>query len=591
MGDSALTIGWPDEGSLRPCDIAQAAARIREAAIPGVAETVPAYRTLTVILDRGSLGGQGETDGWSSSLAELADRLLLAVRSGEDAAADRPVRVVKLNAAFGGEAGPDLADCAARSGMGAEEFVNAYASNEYVVQMIGFAPGFPYLSGLPEKLAQPRRDSPRRQVPAGSIGIAGAQTGVYPMASPGGWQLIGRIGEPLFRPEAEEPFLLAPGDRVVFVPGAFDGGGKGRAAVDADAKGSASPKTAGTGGTNPILTVVKPGLFTTVQDAGRPGWRAYGVSAGGAMDAVSMRTANALVGNEEDAAVLEMTLSGGEFRVEKDLLAAICGAEPDARADGEPVPANRPVWLRAGTMLSFGSFRGGCRAYLAVAGGFDVPAALGSRSTDTRAGIGGVEGRALVAGDRLCSGGTSPVSDGIAARLKQGAANGRKACASVPWRAEGVRIAAADCAVLRVLPGEEWQDFTEESRSRLFEQRFRVETASDRMGVRLAGEPLRRIESAELLSHGVVPGTVQVPSGGQPIVLAAGCQPTGGYPKIAQVIEADWPVLAQCAPGREVRFALVDADQAWEAWRQTERRLRLLKAGVRLRFRQEGALE
>lgn len=581
LGEGALLFAWPEAGNTEHAEIAAVAAHIRRLALPWIKELVPAYRTLAVHIDWHKFTETGSLDGLSER-SRLAESLLLAeVDRAQADDLQEPARQVRLPAKFGGKEGPDLAECAERSGLSEEAFVERYCSMVYEVAMIGFAPGFPYLSGLPELLAQPRRSSPRLQVPAGSVGIAGGQTGVYSVQSPGGWQLIGRTFVPVFRPAAEEPFLLGPGDRVSFVP--VDCASECEQEELRHDRLSGFEKVGHSGTTESVLVVEKRGLLTTIQDGGRPGWQAYGVSVGGAMDPISMRTANSLVGNSEDAAVLEMTMIGAGFRVERDTLAAICGADMEARVDGSLLPMDRPVWLRAGTALTFGRARRGCRTYLAVAGGFETPVVLGSRSTDARAGIGGIEGRALAAGDRLYAGDRSTEAERWAQVLHRRAEKDGIPWASVSWSSESfVTAAGLGIMTLRVIAGSEWQEFSMEAHRTMLGEIYRVEASSDRMGLRLTGPALQRDRGTELSSHGVVPGTVQVPPNGQPIVLAAGCQPTGGYPKIAHIIRADLPLLAQCRPGDELRFRLVDLSQAWEIREQLERDFAVLQAGIRL---------
>lgn len=584
LGDAAFLFSWTEEDGTTRSGIAARAARLRKQGWTGLRDVVPAYRTLAVHLNLRELAGAARRAGrtLAAEIERLAERLYRALEDEADGVPAEAERHIRLRVAYGGENGPDLDACAERSGMSAERFVEAYSSVVYEVAMIGFAPGFPYLSGLPEELAQPRLPSPRKKVPAGSVGIAGGQTGVYPVDSPGGWQLIGRTAERLFRPEAREPFLLAPGDRVSFVPVPAEEIEKPeeREFEPVTASGNVSSFRAEEIG----LEVIKPGLLTTVQDAGRFGWLAYGVTEGGAMDSVSMRTANALVGNPEDAAVLEMTLLGAALKLRRDLLCAICGADMEARADGVPLPTDRPVWLRAGTLLEFGRAVRGCRAYLAVAGGIVVPPALGSRSTDARAGLGGFAGRSVAEGDLVPVGPLPRESGRLAAGLKEQADRRAASWQAVSWHAGRIADNAGSATsrtILRLVAGAEWEEFGEEGYRRLLEEEYRVESSSDRMGVRLSGPPIERNRKAELASHGVSPGTMQIPADGRPIILAAGCQPTGGYPKMAHVIGADLPLLAQLRPGDAVRFRPVGLEDAWAAWETTERNLRLLKAGVR----------
>ncbi|TJY40997.1 5-oxoprolinase subunit PxpB [Cohnella pontilimi] len=580
LGDSALLLAWPETGETGHREIAAMAAHIHGLSLPWVKELVPAFRTLAIHLDTRKVKQEGGSGGMAEGFRLVEARLRQEIENAGDHAKVRVPRHIRLPVVFGGEEGPDLAACAQRGGVSPDEFVRAYCSSKYDVAMIGFAPGFPYLAGLPERLVQPRHPAPRLKVPAGSVGIAGNQTGVYSVESPGGWQLIGRTFTPLFRPEREEPFLLAPGDRVSFFPA--DGE---RESVSQDALGGIEYADAEK---SVCLELLKSGLLTTLQDLGRPGWRMYGVSAGGAMDRISVRTANWLVGNDERAAVLEMTMIGAVMKVRRDTLAAICGADLEAHVDGEPVPMDRPVWLRAGSTISFGRSHRGCRCYLAVSGGFEAPVVLGSRSTDARAGIGGLNGRALAAGDRLAAGSPSADAARLAHALEHAARVQSQSWASVSWSAETFATASDFGEVtLRIIPGAEWEEFDPETRDELLAQTYRVDASSDRMGLRLSGPALVRVRDGELSSHGVVPGTVQVPPNGQPIVLAAGCQPTGGYPKIAHIIGADLPLLAQCRPGDDLRFRLVDLQEAWRIKDRLARHFSVLQAGIALALKKQ----
>lgn len=224
-GDRAAVAEW-DDGADAAIGPAACAARIAAARLSWVVDIVPAYDTVTVVYDPVaaaalSPGGEREPAVWPFVESELRR----ALEDSDAGAAEKP-RVVEIPVRYGGAEGPDLEACAERAGMAPDAFVAAHASARYTVAMIGFMPGFPYLSGLPERLAQPRHATPRRRVPAGSVGIAGAQTGVYPFDSPGGWQIIGRTDLRLFDPRSAEPSLLRAGDIVRFVP-VVDGGASG----------------------------------------------------------------------------------------------------------------------------------------------------------------------------------------------------------------------------------------------------------------------------------------------------------------------------------------------------------------------------
>ena len=328
------------------------------------------------------------------------------------------------------------------------------------------------------------------------------------------------------------------------------------------------------------LRILRPGLLTTVQDLGRFGYQSDGIIVSGAMDALALRVANRLVGNPETAAGLEITLLGPRIRFEADHLIALTGAHLSPTLNGQPVGLHRPVWVAAGTELAFGPAVAGCRAYLAVAGGGAVPPVLGSRSTYLRAGFGGFEGRALRAGDALPVG--APAA--IGAKLVQLLARPGAA-----WAATDFTPGPALCPrpayrpVLRAVRGPEYGQFSAESQRAFWAEPFTITPAADRMGYRLHGPPLARLAATELLSSAVTFGTVQVPAGGQPIVLGADCQTTGGYPRLAQVISVDWPALAQAAPGQPLRFREVSVAEAQALYAAREVALAGLRRGIALR--------
>jgi biotin-dependent carboxylase-like uncharacterized protein len=285
----------------------------------------------------------------------------------------------------------------------------------------------------------------------------------------------------------------------------------------------------------PVLEVLAPGLLTTVQDARlRLTYGRYGVSPGGALDVPAARLANHLVGNPEEAALLEITLVGPRLRVLRPTVLALTGADLNARLDERPLTPGWSVFARAGALLEFGERRWGLRSYLALAGGITVPEVLGSRSTDLRGGFGGLGGRALRAGDVL----SAPLLPDPF--LHAGASAPLPPLSDQP---------------VRLWPGPHGRRFTRRAHTLLYQARWQVSPTSDRMGLRLLGPPLPQRQPAEVPSLGLPTGAVQVPPDGQPIVLLADHQPTGGYPVIACVVQADLPRLAQLAPGESLRFA------------------------------------
>jgi len=333
------------------------------------------------------------------------------------------------------------------------------------------------------------------------------------------------------------------------------------------------------------LRVLRPGLLATIQDLGRPGLQRYGVAVGGAMDWLALRVANLLVGNNENEAGLEMTLLGPDLEFQQDTLIAICGGDLSPRIGEAEVPQDRPVLVRAGTTLSCGAARRGCRAYLAIAGGFDVPEILGSRSTYLRAGIGGFEGRPLQAGDtlrfRMVVG--VPALAGVLGEEPPAEAGTPTPFASCRWRAG---VSADDWAerAIRVVRGSEFDMLSLASQDQLFTAEFTVSPQSDRMGYRLSGPPLELSSAGGLISTAVCPGTIQVPPDGQPILLMADCATTGGYPKVAHVASVDLPRMAQQKPGDSFSLREISLEEAHNLYRKREAAMRRLKVALQLKY-------
>ena len=323
------------------------------------------------------------------------------------------------------------------------------------------------------------------------------------------------------------------------------------------------------------FTVLKGGVFTTVQDLGRPAYQRFGVAVGGAVDAFAARVANLLVGNSEGAALLEMTLQGPVLRLEQETLVAWCGGGFAAKAGGSDLPRDRPVQIAAGTVISFGVAKPGARAWLALAGGIDVPLVLGSRSTYRRAGFGGHQGRTLAAGDQLPCGQPSEWAQKILATLRSSA---RPATA---WSVRPDTLGQpAPAGKVRTVRGPEWEWFGAEAQRRFFETEFRVTKDADRMGIRLEGPALATAKPRELISEAVNTGVVQVPPSGQPIVLLTSRQTVGGYPRIAAVATVDFARLAQLKPGDRFGFAEISLAMAHELYIGRERDLNRVRAGL-----------
>jgi KipI family sensor histidine kinase inhibitor len=482
-----------------------------------------------------------------------------------------PERCVEIPVRYGG---PDLERVARQAGLSPEAVIERHHQGRYRVLCLGFAPGFPYLGGLDATLATPRLPTPRPRVPAGSVAIGGDHTGVYSIPSPGGWNLIGQTSTQLFNPQAadwETRFRLSAGDRVRFVPIASPAGNEAGIPLEGSSSPSSSavdPMTTALStrteppAGQPVLRILDPGLGVSLQDTGRQGFRRFGVPSSGTMDPIAAGWANRLLENPPDAPVLELCLQGQRFEALRDGWIAVCGGSPPRGQ--APYRAFR---VRAGQSLDFGPGESGVWTYLAVPGGFQAEAFLGSGSANPRAGI----GRTLRSGDLLhrhSAGDWQPPS-GVASR----------GVSPDQWGTD------RDMGPLRVWPGPQWDQFDAESQSRLFETEWRITSQCDRVGYRLRSDrdarygadrptqtPSGRAQDpphsatrphtpgglawhgGSLISEPVLPGSIQVPADGQPIVTLHDGPTLGGYPKIAWIDPRDLPRLVQRRAGQPVRF-------------------------------------
>lgn len=405
--------------------------------------------------------------------------------------------------------GPDLAWVAEQTGLTVDEVVRLHSQAPYRVFATGFTPGFPFLGPLPERLRLPRRRTPRLQVPAHSVAIAGNQSGVYPLPSPGGWHLIGTALTQVYNPYREPAFLLEAGDRVRFVPAR--GPTPGLPAVR-----PLLPVTP----QHPVILVEEPGLLDLVMDGGRPMAGRWGLAASGVLDRRLAGWANRLVGNSPDTPLLELTLKGPVLSVLSPGVAAFVGYGMVPLVNGKPVPVAQSFALCEGDRLHFGPTSEGVRGYLALAGGLESARFRGSASADLK----GLIGRPLQAGDVL------------------GVAEVRGARAGF-----GLTLPLLTQRRVRLLPGPQ---YSPEAMRALCSGPYEL-VSGDRMGLRLAGP---EVPGGELISEATPLGAVQITTENQPIVLLNDRGRIGGYAKPAQVHPADLAWLAQLRPGQKVWF-------------------------------------
>ncbi|MFC4454551.1 5-oxoprolinase subunit PxpB [Deinococcus sonorensis] len=466
------------------------AAALLTQALPGLLDVVPAYSSLYVEYD--------EQQVPESEVAAWVDRLCPEEQQAQAG------RTMQLPVCYDG---PDLDEVAARLGLSVPELVRQHSAVPYRVYALGFVAGFPFMGEVPPALQLPRRSVPRARVPAHSVAMAAAQSGLYPVASPGGWHLLGRALEAAFDPRRPEPFLLQPGDTVQFVPT------PGESPPDLVPL-SLLPQSP----QRPLLRVERPGALDLLMDRGRFLQGRYGLVRSGALDALAADVANRLLGNPPDAPVLELHLSGPQLTVLADAVLSVTGAGLVALVDGEPQPTWSSFAVHAGQTLRFRPDGRGRVSYLALPGGLQAEPFRGSVSTDLKAGV----GRPLQAGDVL------------------GAAGAHRPLAG---RRSHPRLTTGP---IRLLP----LDDDPAALEALCSAPFRVLDA-DRMGVRLDGPA---VPGGEVRSEASPIGTVQVPPSGQPIVLLNDKGTLGGYRKPARVWPPDLPRLAQVRPGEWVRF-------------------------------------
>jgi KipI family sensor histidine kinase inhibitor len=515
FGDGALVVDVEDIDEA--AGLASAVAG--ETGEPGIEDVIVGFRSVVVVAD--------PTTTDVDALAETVSTLPAVAHRASSS------RHVEIPVAFDGD---DLVEVAATTGLSPGRVVAALVGCELRVAFVGFAPGFGYLTGLPPELAGlPRRATPRLEVPAGALALAGGFAGVYPRSSPGGWNLLGRTDMTLFDP-AQAPYsVLRAGDVVRLRESqAVEGVGQEagwRAPLSSDAWRT--------------VRVEDAGLLSFVQDGGRIGLAGAGIPRGGAADPYARRRANLMVGNDESAAVVEATARGPRLVFSDHAHVAVVG-DAAVSIDGRVVPPHTVVAVGAGQTLAVGTTTAGLRTYIAVAGGFDLPAVLGGRSSDVLSGLGAGP---LASGDVL---GIGP-----------------------PGRPRGAArppLSTGEAACLRIMAGPD--PLPRRALDSLLETTWEVDGASDRIGVRLRGPTAIDVPASPVASKGMVTGAVQVPPDGLPIVLSCDHATVGGYPVVATVVSADQGVLGQLRPGQEVRFEPTDIGGARRARAAQEQMLR-----------------
>jgi len=475
------------------------ARRLIESAPAGVTDVVPSYASVYVEADLDRLRASA-VDPWLEAHAH-------ADAPGVGRSVTVPVRYD----------GADLHEVAGELGLEVDELVARHAAGRYRVYALGFTPGFPFLGEVDPSIRRPRLGVPRKRVPAHGVAMAGPQTGVYPLPSPGGWRLLGTALEAVYDPHRDRPFLLEPGDTVTFRPG------------DGPTPPQPTPlELLPAAPLRPVLHVEEPGLVDLVVDAGRFMAGRFGLARSGPLDARSAALANRLVGNPVGVPLLEINVRGPALRAVDEVVVAFAGWGVAPLLDGRPAPRFTTLRLRRGDELRFPPGERGVRGYLAVAGGLESRRFLGSASTDVR----GLVGRPLRAGDVLGAA-------GVPTAVRAGFA----------FRPYGRPCGRSGLTVARIVPGPQASDEALEALTREpFAVRF-----GDRMGLQLEGVD---VPGGETVSEATPLGGIQITTGGRPLVLLHDRGSIGGYVKPAVVVPEDLPKLAQLRTGDALRLVL-----------------------------------
>lgn len=497
------------------------AARMQEEPVPGVREVLAAYASLQVQFDPLRTSYE-EICAWVSE--QLRRPLQVRAAGG---------RRVELPVVYGGPHGPDLDFVAKHTGLSAAEVIRWHGSVDYPCYLVGFTPGFPYLGGLPPELMVPRLDNPRTDLPPGAVGIAGGQAGIYPLGGPGGWRVLGRSPELVYDPRRQPATLVEAGDLVRF-----------KAIPEAEFPEPPPLAAAWQADGQEVMEVLRPGALSTVQDQGRWGHQHQGVPVSGAMDQESLAAANLLVGNPPESAALELTLFGPWLKVLRPTVMAVCGADLGLRIDGRPAPSHTALALAPGQVVEFAGPKAGSRAVLALAGGLAARRMLHSRSTYLLGRLG------------------APLSQGETLRVLPG-----------PLPAPGAAAPPAELPgevlFLRVLPGPNQEFFSPQGVEAFYGAQWRLSSQADRRGARLEGPGVQMQPGMpdSIVSEPNTPGVVQVPPGGQPLIMLRE-QTVGGYAKIGTVLGPDLDRLARAQAGQRLGFVAVSLAEAQAAARK-----------------------
>lgn len=575
LGDSALTIelGYTINENINHRVLA-IAYYMRDLEFVGVLDIMSAYASVSVIYDICEI-----RKNYTSATRYLTEQIELAILNC-DFTVTSQIKVVEIPVCYDVSLGIDLIEMSLEKKMSITDIIAAHTSKLYRVYLIGFLPGFPYMGIVDESIATPRKKSPRTKIEAGNVGIADAQTGIYPSDSPGGWNIIGKTPLKMFDAKKEYPVFLQPGDDVQFKQISLE---QFRELKEESEKTNEKLELSQPSPSTSTLSVIKSGTADSIQDLGRFGFQHLGINPTGVMDRIAAQTANFLVGNVADEAVLECHFPACSIVFHKSILIAISGGDFTPTLDEKEIKLNTPIYVQRGATLNFKKWKNGARTYIAVKNGFEIEKWLGSYSTNLKANAGGFNGRNLKKDDQI-----KVKSDSHDVGLKMKSEKQDDSFFNFhfsifPWHVEIDNLYAFE--EIEILVGNDFETLTDDSQQKLFSNEFLITMRSDKMGYRLLSDPLiMKNENRSLLSSGVTLGTMQLLPTGQIIILMSDHQTTGGYPKIGHVASASFAALAQTPINKKIRFKLINIEEAEEKLMQQQKYLNKIQIACKFRL-------
>jgi len=544
LGDAALLVDF--QNYLEPLSKIHQLSELLFSSSPAwLLDLIPGIDTLLVALQFSDYNYRDTRAVAKAEVEVLLNKLL-----GERQQEAKSEVIHRIRVCYDPELAPDLFASAEKCKLSVREFINRHKNSEIRVDILGFMPGFSYCSGLDPSLKLPRLESPRTSVPAGSVAIAELQTAIYPQPTPGGWNIIGRSPDVLFDPSKSRPSLLMAGERVEFIEinlaefRQIEAQNLPKAATHVSKPKSASHE----------IEVISPGLQTTIQGLPRYGFAHLALSAGGPMDQEGARLANTLLGNPNDAAGLEITGAGAKLLFHEDTWVAWVGARCISQMNGDAIPGNRPVLVPKGAILSFGSMIQGYRIFLALSGGIDSEFILDGRGSHLSAGIGG---KVLQKGDILY------LQRPQEACQKPFIKKLSDAKISYPkWSIASPALPGKKLELIKALPSIHLNMLSSTEQDALWKTVWTISSQSNRMGMRLESDFKISSSITGIASQGIWFGTVQLPPSGQPILMMAEHQTTGGYPRLMEIVSSERSKLAQLRPGDKIQFWPITLDEA-----------------------------